>query len=66
MRYDAKIGQNVYTWSDGGYDYKIYMEDETSIKNKISLVGKYSLAGVASWRRGFESADIWQVIKDGI
>ena len=66
VRYDAKIGQNIYTWSDGEYDYKIYMEDETSIKNKISLVGKYSLAGVASWRRGFESADIWQVIKDGI
>lgn len=66
VRYDAKIGQNVYTWSADGYDYTIYMEDSVSIKNKISLIKKYSLAGAASWRRGFESADIWEVLKDGI
>ena len=66
IRYDSLIGQNVYTWSADGYDYTIYMEDEVSIANKIALVKKYSLAGAASWRRGFESAGIWTVIKAGL
>lgn len=66
IRYDSLIGQNVYTWSADGYDYTVYMEDEVSIANKIALVKKYSLAGAASWRRGFESAGIWTVIKDGL
>lgn len=58
-----KDGQYVATWTKDGYNYTIYLEDAYSISNKVSLINKYNLAGVASWRRGFETSDIWQVIK---
>ncbi len=41
---------------------KIWIEDETSVKARIALVNKYHLAGVASWRRGFENPQAWNWI----
>ncbi len=44
--------------------YKIWLETDDSIKKRIELVKKYNLAGLASWRRGFEENNIWNVIED--
>ena len=41
---------------------KMWIEDETSIKEKLSLVTEYNLAGVSSWQKGFELDTIWEVI----
>lgn len=41
---------------------KIWLEDEQSIEEKMKLIEQYGLAGVASWKLGFERADVWQVI----
>lgn len=43
--------------------YKIWLEDSKSIEAKVSLVHKYDLAGIASWRKGFETEDIWVSIE---
>lgn len=43
-------------------EYKIWLEDERSLDYKISLVHKYNLAGIASWRKGYETANIWDSI----
>lgn len=43
-------------------EYQIWLEDAKSLKEKISLINKYGLAGVASWRKGFETEDIWETI----
>jgi len=45
-------------------EYVLWLENANSIKSRIKLAKKYSLAGVASWRRGFETADVWKVIQD--
>ena len=42
---------------------KIWMEDETSIEEKMKLIEQYGLAGVASWKLGFEKPEIWSVIE---
>ncbi len=42
--------------------YKIWLEDGKSLEKKASLIHKYELAGIASWRKGFETADIWNSI----
>jgi spore germination protein YaaH len=47
---------------EGSLMKKIWIEDATSIKARAELVKKYNLAGIASWRRGFESTDIWGVL----
>ena len=64
-------------WSESGKHYyvgyiednvlkKIWVEDGNSIREKASLVNKYNLAGVATWRRGFETQDIWSIIDEAI
>lgn len=42
--------------------YMIWLEEENSLNHKISLVHKYDLMGIASWRKGYETPDIWQSI----
>jgi spore germination protein YaaH len=38
---------------------KIWLEDAKSLEYKASLINKYDLAGIASWRKGFETQDVW-------
>lgn len=47
---------------DDGSLYQIWMEDEKSIEEKMTLVKDYGLAGVAAWKLGFEDDAIWDVI----
>jgi spore germination protein YaaH len=39
---------------------KIWLEDENSLYYKVSLVHKYDLAGIATWRKGFETPSVWE------
>lgn len=62
--YDEKTGQYYAEYVDASHSvtYKIWLEEATSMQKRAELVKKYNLAGIASWRRGFESQDIWNVI----
>ena len=44
----------------------MWIEDEVSIKHKVSLVRQYNLAGVASWEKDRETEKIWNIIKEGL
>jgi len=66
MVWDEKSGQYIATYYKDGKTYKIWVEDATSIHLKTQLVKKYNLAGVAGWRRGFETQDIWGVIAENL
>lgn len=58
-----EIGQQYVEYKDGDSLIKIWLEDEVSMKARIELVKKYDLAGVGSWRRGYEVPAIWDLIK---
>lgn len=60
--WDQDSQQNYLEYQENGSIYKIWIEDANSIEKKVSLVNKYNLAGVGSWRLGFESQNIWDVI----
>ena len=45
-----------------GATYQMWMEEETSIEEKMKLIKQYELAGVSSWRLGYERSSIWDVI----
>jgi len=64
--WDEESGQNYAEYKDGKTTYKIWIEDDESINLKSSLVHKYDLAGAASWRKGFESEDIWVVLQNNL
>lgn len=60
--WDEESQQNYIEYQENGADYKIWIEDANSLEKKVSLVNKYNLAGVGSWRLGFETSNIWDVI----
>ena len=59
-------GQHYIEYAKEGYRYKVWIEDAKSIGLKVDLAGKYDLAGVAAWRKGFEKEGIWEVIQVGL
>ncbi len=59
-------GQYYTEYYEQDKRYRIWLEDERSIAAKVALVGPYRLAGVASWRKGFERETIWPVIQAGL
>ncbi len=48
---------------DGGL-YKVWLEEEDSMRERAKLVPKYDLAGIAGWKLGLESPETWQVIQE--
>lgn len=58
------LGQHYVEFEEDGKTHKIWIEDETSMRLRAQLVNKYNFAGIASWRRGFEKPEIWNVIHE--
>ncbi|KZE50082.1 glycosyl hydrolase [Brevibacillus parabrevis] len=65
---DKASGQHYVEYRDpkDGNVYKMWLEDVSSMAKRMELVKKYDLAGVASWRRGFEVPEIWPTIEEGL
>lgn len=57
-------GQYYIEYMKDSKKYRIWVEDERSIELKASLVNKYNLAGISSWRKGFEVNAIWNVLNN--
>ena len=62
LYWDSEVGQNVGSSEDGNARYSIWMEDEKSIEEKMKLIERYNLAGVACWRLGLERSGVWNII----
>ncbi len=63
-RWDEATCQNYGEFQDGDRLCQVWLEDAESIKVKLNIMEKYEIAGVAAWRLGFETADIWDVIEE--
>ncbi len=61
--WDQTTGQYYAEYEKNGAKYKIWLEEEESIEAKMKLIYEADLAGVASWRLGFEKPSIWNVIQ---
>lgn len=61
-----KEKQYYFEYYEDGKKYRVWQENAKSLKYKSELVGKYKLAGIASWRKGFEQQDVWPVLKKTI
>ena len=60
--WDEKTRQYYAEWEAEGGVYKIWLEEERSIEEKLKLIKENQLAGVASWRLGWEKDGIWDLI----
>lgn len=63
VEWNDETCQNYGEYTQDGVLYQVWLEDDSSIEVKLSIMDKYQLAGVASWRLGFEKPEIWDVIE---
>ncbi|MFC5468594.1 glycosyl hydrolase family 18 protein [Cohnella suwonensis] len=61
-----ETGQKYVAFKDGNAVKKIWIEDASTIVARAKLANDYDLAGVASWRRGFESQDVWAALDQAL
>ena len=58
--------QYKISWKNGSKTCVFWLENSNTMAERVSLANKYSLAGVASWRRGLEINKIWDVISENL
>lgn len=59
-------GQYKISWQNGNKTCMFWLENSDTIKERVLLANKYSLSGIASWRRGLEIQNAWNVINDNL
>jgi len=60
--WDDSLGQYYAEFTKGDTTYKIWVEDDTSIEEKLKVMDNYGLAGAAFWKKGFDTTSVWNVI----
>lgn len=62
MVWNPVAAQNYGEIQKGDTFYQIWMEDAASIKAKLEVMTKHQVAGVAAWKLGYETGEIWEEI----
>ncbi len=60
--WDDQAGQYYGEYTKGDVTYKIWVEDDASLEEKLKVMDSYNLAGGAFWKKGFDNTTIWNVI----
>ncbi|MDO4477475.1 MAG: glycosyl hydrolase family 18 protein [Lachnospiraceae bacterium] len=64
--WDEDVCQYVAEKRVGETLEQIWVEDADSLAAKMTLVNTYGVAGVAHWRLGDETPDVWPIISDAL
>lgn len=59
-------GQYYVEYTSGSAIYKMWLEEEESIRAKVLAIREGELAGVAAWKLGDETKGTWSAIKDAL
>ncbi len=60
--WDETTCQNYAEWTDGSLTYQIWLEDMDSIKVKLNVMRTKNVGGVAVWRLGYGTPEIWELL----
>ena len=63
-QWNDTLKQYYMEYKSGKNTIKMWIEDGTSIKEKVSLVTKYNLGGTSCWRKDMETSNVWSIIKE--
>jgi len=61
-QWDDVTCQNYAEWTSGTATYKIWLEDLESIRVKLNVMSAKEIGGVAVWRLGYGTPEIWELI----
>ncbi|MCR5785492.1 MAG: SH3 domain-containing protein [Eubacterium sp.] len=62
--YDETTEQNYVELVYNETTYQLWLEDETSMEKRLTIITDNNLAGIASWRVGYETNNIWTLISN--
>ena len=54
--------QNYAEWTSGNATYKIWLEDLESIRVKLNVMSTNGIGGVAVWRLGYGTSEVWELL----
>ena len=60
--WNEESGQNYVEYAENDVTYKMWIEDENSIEEKLKVMKEHGLAGVSVWKLGLEKSSIWDTI----
>lgn len=65
--WDDDAGQPYAEWTNAeGVFCQIWLEDDSTVAERASMVSEYDLGGIAAWVLGREKDYVWQVISENI
>lgn len=66
LEWQEDVCQNYGEVQNGDTYCQIWVEDYDSVKVKLDVMKNYNLAGVAEWKLGLETPDVWDLIEEYI
>ena len=63
LEWDEETCQNYAQWERDGAVCQIWAEDEQSISVKLNVMNAQRIGGVAVWRIGYGTKEVWGLIK---
>lgn len=60
--WDEETCQNYSEWSSGNTTYQIWFEDAESINVKLNVMRAQNIGGVAVWRLGYGTSEVWDLV----
>ncbi len=61
--WNEKAGCHYAVWESGGVFEYAFIEDGSSLKQKLDILKKYKLRGISVWVAGSEAPEFWTVLK---
>lgn len=63
LDWKEELGQYYGELQAENVTYRLWMEEEQSVSRKTDLIWENDLAGVACWKLGFETPELWKIVK---
>lgn len=60
--WDPQFQQYKVEYEEGDYRYVFWLEDKETVQARVDIAKKYDLAGIAVWRLGYETTELWNSI----
>ena len=60
--WDNETGCYYAEFTKDGFTYRMWMEEEQSIEEKLKVIYEADVAGIAAWKLGLEKEEIWNVM----
>ena len=63
LKWQEETGQYYGELEKDGKTYRLWMEEEASLRAKMDVAREKNLAGVACWKLGFETKELWDIVR---